>query len=74
MLDHQGRNNPDGSFDWKDALIDAGISAGLGLCSMTGAMLLKGPLSALDVQIVLVAAAGQFLAFLAMKRKIVKKE
>ena len=29
MLNRKGKNNENGSFDWKDAILDAGITAGL---------------------------------------------
>ena len=68
MLNRRGKNNENGSFDWNDALLDAGITAALTFfTALAGSSLFSGdPWSALGAAAV--AAAGQFFAFLALKR------
>lgn len=73
MLTIRGNNNPDGSFDWSDALIDAGIYAGTSFFTALGALLSQGPLTLHGFSVVACAAAAEFLGFLVAKRKI-KKE
>ena len=73
MLTVKGRNNHDGSFDWTDALIDAGIYAGTSFFTSLGALLSQGPVSLYGLEVVACAAAAEFLGFLMVKRKIRKE-
>lgn len=68
MLNRKGKNNENGSFDWKDALIDAGITSGLTFFTALGGSSLFGSDPWTAVASAAVAAAGQFFLFLALKR------
>lgn len=72
MLNRHGKNNEDGSFDWKDAVIDAGIVAGLTFCTSIGGMAVVTPITETQVVSAAVAAATQFFLFLAIKRGLRK--
>ena len=74
MLNRKGKNNENGSFDWRDAFADAGITAGLTFFTALGGSSLFGsdPWKALGAAAV--AAAGQFFLFLALKRGLREKE
>lgn len=80
-MSHKGLIAPkdeddDGKFDWTDALIDAGIAAGVTFFTTLGGLgvagLLEDPKSALLAAGI--AAAGSFFAWLAMKRNITVKK
>lgn len=74
MLTIRGRNNTDGSFDWKDAIMDAGISAGLTFFTTLGALGAMQMISDAQGYIAAgIAAGGQFFAILCMKRGLIKK-
>ena len=75
MLDRNGRNNPNGSFDWEDALIDAGIMSGL---SFFGALAGLGVVGLLKDPLMGILAAGitagvQFFSILAIKRRLISE-
>jgi len=74
-LSVRGKNNPDGSFNWGDALADAGISAGMTFFTTLGGLGATGLAS--DPKTTLLAAAisagAQFFVALAVKRGL-KKE
>ena len=74
MLSRNSKNNSDGSFDWADAVLDAGVSAGLTFFVTLGGLaitdLLKSPLGWVTA---FIAAGGQFFATLSIKRGLVKK-
>jgi len=75
MLSRNGKNNSDGNFDWADALIDAGITAGITLCATGGAMVATGVIFTIEGQLTLVfATLGQFFGWLALKRKLREKK
>lgn len=74
MLNRKGKNNSNGDFDWKDAVIDAGIVAGLTFFTSIGGMAVVN--TGITEHIVIgsaVAAATQFFLFLAIKRGLREK-
>ena len=70
MLNRHGKNNNDGSFNWRDAVVDAGIVAGLTFFTSLGGMAAVAPIKEAQVVSAAVAAATQFFLFLAIKRKL----
>ena len=75
MLNRNGKNNADGSFDWADAVIDAAITAGITLCSEGMAMVATGLIYTVEGQLTLIfSAIGTFLGFLGVKRGLRKKQ
>jgi len=76
MLTIIGKNNANGDFDWRDALLDALISAGLTFFTTLGGIavtqLVSNPTS--TVIAAGVAAGGQFFAILAVKRGLREKQ
>ena len=74
MLSFRGKNSSNGSFNWSDALIDAGISAGLTFCTTLGGQAATGLFSRVGVIAAGIAAATQFFLVLAIKRGIREKE
>jgi len=73
MLSIHGRNNNDGSFNWKDALIDAGILALLTFFTSLGGLSATGMVSGREVLSAGIAAATQFFMTLAIKRGLREK-
>lgn len=75
MVFIRGRLKPDGSFDWKNALIDSLIIAGLNFFTTLAGLGVAGLCA--DPQKALIAAALSagvgFLATLAFKRGIISK-
>lgn len=75
-MSRAGLTNSSGEFDWDDALIDAGIAAGVGffatLVGLGVADLLDNPQKALLAAGI--AAGAAFFGWLAMKRNITVKE
>ena len=68
MLSLKGTNNADGSFNWRDAIIDAAIIAGVTFFSSLGGMALAG-IPSLEICFpALIAAGTQFCLTLAIKR------
>ena len=68
MLSLKGTNNADGSFNWRDAIIDAAIIAGVTFFSSLGGMVLAG-IPSLEICFPAAIAAGtQFCLTLAIKR------
>jgi len=68
MLEKNGKNNIDGSFDWGDAIMDAGVLAGLTFFTALGGSSIVGiptPQACIGAA---VSAAGQFFLTLAIKR------
>jgi len=74
LLSRVGKNNDDGSFDWSNALVDAGIMAGSTFFTSLGAMMSAGGVSGYEVFVCGVAAAAQFFIWLAIKRGLREKE
>lgn len=73
ILTRNGQTNANGGFDWKDALIDAAITAGLTFFTALGGTVIIGAGSQDAFKVAAIAAAGQFFAFLAVKRGLTKK-
>jgi len=74
MLTRNGQNNSDGSFDWKDAIIDAAISGGLGFCTAIGGTAAAGMPTKEILIAASIAAATQFFLWLAIKRGLREKQ
>jgi len=73
MLSIHGKNNSDGSFNWKDALIDAGILAMLTFFSMLGGLGATGMVGTRELIAAGIGAATQFFMTLAVKRGLREK-
>ena len=75
-MSRNGVINSNGEFDWNDALIDAGIAAGVTFFTTLGGLgvagLLSNPTKAMVAAII--AAGGSFFGWLAMKRNISVKK
>jgi len=75
LLSRNGKNNEDGSFDWRDAVIDAAITAGITACTSGVAMIATGTLfTTAGLCTFAFTVLGQFFGFLAVKRKLVEKK
>ena len=74
MLTKNGKNNNDGSFDWKDTIIDAGIMAGLTFFTSLGGMSIAGGQITQTIFGAGIAAAAEFFLMLAIKRGLRPKE
>lgn len=75
VLSVKGKNNSNGSFNWADALVDAGISAGISASTSGLSMVATGVIYTSAGQLTLAfTVLGQFLGFLAVKRKLRPKE
>lgn len=72
MLHRSGKNNPDGSFDWIDALADAGIIAGMTFFATLGGTGVTGALTMRELVAALIAAGGSFFGALMLKRGLTK--
>ena len=73
MLTRNGKNNDDGSFNWKDAIIDAAISGGLGFCTAIGGTAAAGLPTKEMLVAASIAALTQFFLWLAIKRGLRKQ-
>lgn len=74
VLTTTGKNSMNGSFDWKDALIDSTIMAGLTFFTSLGGLSLTGVIVARDFLAAGIAAATQFFIVLAIKRGLREKQ
>jgi len=74
LLSRNGQNNSDGSFNWKDALMDAGIVAGLTFCTTLGGGAVVGIPSKESCVAAIIAASTQFFLWLAIKRGLREKQ
>ena len=74
MLKVRGQNNSDGSFDWRDALIDAGIMAALTFFTALGGLGATGAVAGRELLSAGTAAATEFFLMLAIKRGLRPKE
>jgi len=74
MLSIHGKVNEDGSFNWKDALIDAGILAMLTFFTALGGLGATGVIGARELVSATIAAATQFFMTLAIKRGLKREE
>ena len=73
VLSVRGRRNPDNSFNWRDALIDAGIMAMLTFFTTLGGTGAAGvPTGGMLISAV-ISAGTQFFLILAIKRGLVEK-
>jgi len=68
MLHRHGQLNPNGTFNWKDALIDASIMAGLTFFTCLGGSATTGLIGSREIVSAAIAAATQFFLILAIKR------
>lgn len=73
MLDREGKNNNDGSFDWKNAVIDAGIMSGLTFFTSLGAFHFVGVPTETTIIGGFISACGEFFLILAIKRGLREK-
>jgi len=74
VLNVYGRKNPDGSFNWRDALIDAGIMAALTFFTALGGLSATGVIGMREVLAAGIAGATEFFMVLAIKRGLKKRE
>ena len=74
VLSVNGKNNSDGTFDYKDALIDAGIMAALTFFTSLGGLGLTGTIGTRDFLAAGIAAAIQFFSILAINRGLREKQ
>ena len=74
LLTLRGHTNPDGSFNWAEAMVDAAISACLTFFTSLGGTSATGVPSSQAVVASLIAACTQFFLVLAIKRGIREKE
>ena len=74
VLSVKGQNSNNGSFDWRDALLDSGIMAGLTFFTSLGGLGLTGGIVTRDLIAAGIAAATQFFIVLAIKRGLREKQ
>ena len=74
VLNRRGRNNDDGSFDWPNALIDAGIMAGLTFFTALGGTAFVGIPTKEGIIAAAIAAGTEFFLILAIKRGLRERE
>ena len=74
LLTMRGSHNPDGSFNWKETVIDASVSAGLTFFTSLGGLTVTGLISEQGLVAAGIAACTEFFAVLAIKRGIREKE
>ena len=68
VLNRKGRNNEDSSFDWGNALLDAGVMAGLTFFTALGGTAVIGVPTPEGCIAAGIAAATEFFLILAIKR------
>ena len=75
LLKRNGKIDENGNFDWKDALCDAAISAGLTFFVTLGAITVTEIMANPTLRLITagIAAGGQFFMVLASKRGFPKK-
>jgi len=74
MLSVYGRRNSDGSFNWKDALIDAGIMACLTFFTALGGLGATGVISSREILAAGIGGATEFFMVLAIKRGLKREK
>lgn len=74
ILSIYGRNHEDGTFNWKDAIIDAGIMACLTFFTSLGGMSATAIITSQTVIGSAIAGVTQFFLVLAIKRGLRKEE
>jgi len=72
-LTYKGKNNPNSSFDWKDACADSAIMGALTFFTSLGGMSVMAVPSPQSIVAAVIAGCTQFFLILAMKRGLVKK-
>jgi len=73
-LSRNGTNNEDGSFDWKDAICDAGIASGVTFFTTLGGGTAAGLPTREMIIAAAISAAAQFFIWLSIKRGLREKE
>jgi hypothetical protein len=74
-LSRNGKNKTNGDFDWRDAMIDAGITAGITATTTGLAMTSTGVIYTPQGQLTLLwTVIGEFLVFLGVKRGLREKK
>jgi len=73
MLTIKGSRNPDRTFNWREAIIDAGIMAALTFFTSLGGMGATGIVGTRELSAAAIGACTQFFAILAIKRKLIKE-
>lgn len=73
-MSRSGRNNDDGSFDWREAVFDALILSALTFFTALGGLGATGAIAAREILAAGIAAATQFFMTLALKRGLRKQE
>jgi len=70
-----GKSNPDGSFNWGDALADAAIMAGMTFFATLGGLGVTGLTSDPKATLLaaIISAGSEFFAVLLVKRGLTKK-
>ena len=74
MLCVKGKNNDDGSFNWRDAVLDAGIMAALTFFTSLGGTAAASVPTVSGVLAAGIAACTEFFLVLAIKRGLREKE
>ena len=69
-----GQNNKDGSFDWKDAILDAAIVAGATFFTTLGGGSAVGIPTKEMIVASAISAAAQFFVWLTIKRGLREKQ
>lgn len=73
VLNSKGQNNEDGSFDWKNTLIDASVIGGLTFFTAVGGLGATGIIQNRELLAAGIAAASQFFLTIAVKRGLREK-
>ena len=73
MLTRNGQLNGDGSFNWKDAFVDASITAGVALSSSLITALGDGTITLYECYLSCALTFAAFIGFLAAKRNLTAK-
>jgi len=73
LLTIRGRVNPEGRFDWRDALIDSGIMAALTFFTSIGGLGATGEVAGRELVAAAIAAATEFWLILAIKRGLKRR-
>ena len=74
VLSVKGQNDSNGKFDWKNAIIDAGILALFTLLTTLGGLGMTGGIGTRDLLAAGIAAGIQFFAVLATKRGLMAQQ
>ncbi len=66
----KGQNNSDGTFDWYNAIIDAGIITAVSVAISFGAVTSDAIVTISELGAIISGAVLEFFGFLATKRKL----